>query len=550
MLGRYFGSLIAVSAAACCQAQMYFDKGNAILVPETNRVSRGHAHTNLLRNLSNPILDQIANDRGIRPFVSVGGYSPDTVRKAYHLPSNGGAGIIAIVDAYNDPSALADFNNFSKQFGLPVETSSVVTASTNKVFQIVYATGSKPIDAPGAGPNWASEESLDFEWAHAIAPNAKIVLVEGADDSSLDAAVNVAKTITGVHEVSLSWGSTESPSGNPSSQPYNQNGVVFFGATGDSPNQLNYPALFPNVVAVGGTSLHVSNGDVSSETAWNSSGGGPSAIVARPQYQNGIQSIVQGFRGTPDISAIADPSTGVAVLSTYADGGWTVYGGTSLSTPVCAAIANVRGSYSNSSFDENTRNYANLGKSVFRDITSGTDGVYTAGAGWDFITGCGSPLGLFSQSQALATSISVAHGKPWSGTLANLAAIDGATYVTASTPYSASVGEVAADYLIVHFGAASNSYSQIYLSVTAATTLPATTQVFAYDYSTRGYTPLGNYVTTATQGSKTFQFSPAQAANYFDASNNIHLYIASNTPNRNTVAFYLKLDQVVGNGLN
>ena len=145
-------------------------------------------------------MPHVPNEFGVKPMLSIGGYYPADVRAAYRMPASGGSGVIAIVDAFNDPTALSDFNGFSAQFGLPQETNTVATAKTNKVFQIVYATGTKPADDT---TGWSSEISLDIEWAHAMAPNAKIVLVEGADDSSLDAAVAVAKAITGVHEVSM-----------------------------------------------------------------------------------------------------------------------------------------------------------------------------------------------------------------------------------------------------------------------------------------------------------------------------------------------------------
>jgi len=326
---------------------------------------------------------------------SPGGYSPAQIRIAYNLPSTGGSGAIAIVDAYHYGTALNDFNVFAGQFSLPKETSTNVTASTNKVFQIVYQGTTQP----AGNASWNEEEALDIEWAHALAPSAKIYLVEAnsTSDADLFAAAKKAATLVGVKEVSMSFGGSEfSGESTFDSSFTGTSGVVFFASAGDTGGMREYPAESPNVVGVGGTTLTITNNKFVSETAWSGSGGGASAYESIPSYQSVISSIVGSKRGCPDIALDANPNTGVAVYDStpYAGYvGWLIFGGTSVSSPCCAGIANLSGHALGSSAAELARIYKELGTTAFRDVTSGTAGSNTAKKGWDFITGCGVPLG-------------------------------------------------------------------------------------------------------------------------------------------------------------
>ena len=331
-----------------------------------------------------------------KSFAGPSGLSPAQLRSAYGVPATGGSGVIAIVDAYNYATALNDFNVFATQFGLPKETSTNVTASTNQVFQVVYASGTKPTNNGG----WAQEMALDIEWAHAMAPNAKIVLVEAASNSNanLIQAENVAKSLAGVKQVSNSWGGTESASLYTSyDSVFVQPNVVFFASGGDTGGQRNWPALSSNVVAVGGTTLKMSGTTYLGETAWSGTGCGPSAYEARPAFQSVVQGLVGTHRGSDDISAIADPNTGVSVYdSTAVRGvsGWLVFGGTSVACPVVAGIANNSGVTHTGSQDQNEKFYASIGSSSYHDVLSGTAGSFSSGTGWDFPTGVGTPNGL------------------------------------------------------------------------------------------------------------------------------------------------------------
>ncbi len=332
--------------------------------------------------------------------------TPAMIRSAYSLPSTGGSGAIALVDAYHYPTALQDFNAFAKQFGLPQETSTNATAAGNQKFEVVYATGFKPQSGGNYISSWNMESALDIEWAHAIAPGAKIYLVEAASDSlsDLNYAVQIASHLPGVKEVSMSWGGGEVP---PEVQWYDSifttNGVVFFAAGGDTSALVEYPSVSPNVISCGGTTLNRNSaGALQSETAWSDTGAGLSVYEPRPIFQNVISSIVGNHRGVNDVAFDANPNTGVYIYDStplWGETGWWILGGTSVASPCLAGVVNLAAASGNG-FASNTpaeqaRLYGNLKNAqAFRDITSGTDGRLKSASGWDYITGVGSPLGL------------------------------------------------------------------------------------------------------------------------------------------------------------
>jgi subtilase family serine protease len=327
------------------------------------------------------------------------GYTPTQIDEAYNLPipNTTGAGAIAIVDAYNYPNALSDFNTFSTTYSLPTERSSTATGSSNTVFRLVYATGSVPPNDGG----WSQEMAIDIEWAHAMAPNAKIYLVEAASDSLPDiiSAVNVAKTLPGVREVSTSFGGTETGCTYVDfNDAFLQNGVAFFAAAGDVAGQRNFPALSMNTVAVGGTTLSLGPlGTYLSESVWNQTGCGPSAYEPRPVYQDNLYSTVGKYRAGCDIAAVADPNTGVAVYDSYSYqgmSGWFIAGGTSVACPIVAGIANGSGVVFNSSQGFNAATYALSGSAYFHQITTGSSAGYNGASPWCFPTGLGTPNGL------------------------------------------------------------------------------------------------------------------------------------------------------------
>ncbi len=281
----------------------------------------------------------------------------------------------------------------------------------------------------GNDPGWALETALDVEWAHAMAPAANIMLVEAQPDlSNLFSAVTFASQQAGVSVVSMSWGANEFQGENAYDStfttPSGHGGVTFVASSGDSSVTL-YPAASPNVLSVGGTTLNVtSTGQVLSETAWSGSGGGPSPYEAKPAWQtNGLSG---SGRTTPDIAFNADPSTGVSVYSSVRYGGqsgWFTVGGTSVGAPSWAGLIaitdqglaiNGAGSLANAQ-----SSLYQLASSDFNDITSGSNGHYAAGPGYDLVTGLGSPkanllvpaiVALNSGSQKTPAPQPVQHG--------------------------------------------------------------------------------------------------------------------------------------------
>ncbi|MBI3577375.1 S53 family peptidase [Candidatus Gottesmanbacteria bacterium] len=307
------------------------------------------------------------------------GLTPDQVKAAYHLPAAGGAGTIAIVDAFDYPTAQKDLAVFSKQFHLPE------CQTTNGCLEIINR-GAKRADT-----GWNQEAALDIQWAHAIAPGAKILLVESRSASGRDFldAVDYARRRNPV-AISLSWGGPEFPAS--SKLDVHFTGVPVYAAAGDSGSEVEWPAVSAQVVAVGGTTLTLgTSGTVRSETAWEGSGGGLSKYVSEPDFQRSYQvPNAKGHRAVPDVSFNADPETGFAV---YTKTGWAMVGGTSAGAPQWAAIAALGQSATNGNFyrDAATVNYADF----FRDVRRGTNGsckgLCSAGKKYDYVTGLGSP---------------------------------------------------------------------------------------------------------------------------------------------------------------
>jgi subtilase family serine protease len=317
------------------------------------------------------------------------GLTPATIKSAYGFSTSAGVGsgkTIAIVDAYDDPTAEADLGVFSAQFGLPACT------TANGCFKKVSQTGTTRY--PRANSGWALEISLDVQWAHAIAPGAKILLVEAssASTSNLMTAEDYARGHA--QYVSNSWGGSEF-SGESSYDPhFVQSGVSFFVSAGDNGLPAEWPSASPKVISVGGTTLHFnSSGNVTSETGWSGGGGGCSTYETVTSAQSAFSGYAQvncaGKRATPDVSLDADPASGVSVYdSTKYNGqsGWWVVGGTSASSPMWAARSADAGVVVDSAYV--------YGASIsYRDITSGNNGASCL-VGFDLCSGRGSWVGV------------------------------------------------------------------------------------------------------------------------------------------------------------
>jgi len=321
------------------------------------------------------------------------GCNPETLTNV----ATTGSKIVAIVDAYDYPTAAADLAVFSKRFGLPA----VIAAN----FAVVYATGKKPQMDPTGG--WEVEEALDIDMAHALAPNAKIVLVEAKTNSGNDmlmaerAAAQLVAAAGG-GEVSNSWASSETPDEANYEGFFKGDGVVFFAAAGDSPG-VAFPAVLPNVVSVGGTTIdRTQSGDYETQTSWSTGGGGISAYLPTPAYQAGVTAIVGQHRGTPDIAMNANVASGVWLYDSTPYNGaapnWTIVGGTSVASPLAAALTNSSGTFAASTEAELRDIYHELGRpTYFFDIRQGSCAnavSYNVSVGYDLCTGVGAPLAL------------------------------------------------------------------------------------------------------------------------------------------------------------
>jgi hypothetical protein len=386
-----------------------------------SRILLSAAHHAALAHTNFRILPHNATPAAI---YAPNGLTPAIVRQAYginqimfgNITGDGTGQTIAIVDAYNAPSIVSDLHTFDTIYGLPDPTLIRINQSGGTTLP-----GNDP---SGPGNSWAVETSLDVEWAHAVAPKAKIVLVlaNSASLSNLFAAVNTARRYAGVSAVSMSWGSDEASSNTSYNSyfttPSGHNGVTFIAAAGDSgaygfngtTRTVGYPAASPNVLAVGGTALNTdAAGNYLSESAWGygtnsgsygGSGGGISRYQAQPAYQRGVVTQTSTYRAVPDVSFLADPNTGVAVIDSWDFGNTTPHciGGTSLAAPMWAgliAVANQgRAASGLGTLDGVSqtlpRLYA-LPASDFHDITTGNNG-YAAGPGYDLVTGRGSPI--------------------------------------------------------------------------------------------------------------------------------------------------------------
>ncbi len=373
---------------------------------------------------------------GARPAVTnktpnPSGLTPEQLHAAYSLPTAtfpSSTQTVAVVDAYNDPTAEADLAVYDKQYGLPECT------TADGCFRKLDQEGrTSPLPATEGG--WATEISLDVQMAHAICQGCHVMLVE-ADNTSfaaLGAAVDAAVS-AGATEVSNSYGGAEISGYSAYNAPYNHPGVVITASAGDcgyfnegcgGVEAANFPATSPDVVAVGGTSLYDSEGSWSS-TVWEGSGSGCSVAFTAPLWQSEVASFSRtacdSGRSVSDVGAVANPYTGVNVYDSTPSPngdptGWGVWGGTSLASPVVAAEFGLAGGAHGVSYPAQTL-YSYIGDSrALYDVTSGRNGSCTgatscqAAAGYDGPTGVGSPVGLSAfatpTSPAIETSPSI-----------------------------------------------------------------------------------------------------------------------------------------------
>ncbi len=267
-------------------------------------------------------------------------YAPANLHSAYNLPTTApGTPTVAIVDAYSDPYLASNLSTYRSEWGLPACTTS------SGCLKIVNEYGGSSL--PSANASWGFEESLDVDMVSAICQNCHILVVEGysASNSDLGTADNTAVSL-GAVAVSNSYGESEFSSESSSCSSYYQhNNVAVTASSGDNGPSVSYPAVCPYVAGIGGTTLN-SNG---SETAWVDAGGGCSAYIGRPSWES---SSVTGCnnRAVADVSADADPNTGVYVYDTYGYYGWYEVGGTSESSPIIASVYALAGNVSSTTY--------------------------------------------------------------------------------------------------------------------------------------------------------------------------------------------------------
>ncbi|GAA4998565.1 S53 family peptidase [Streptomyces siamensis] len=319
------------------------------------------------------------------------GYGPASLQAAYNLPSaSGGSGqTVAIVDAYDDPNAESDLAVYRSQYGL----SSCTTA--NGCFKKVDQNGGTSY--PRGDSGWAEEISLDLDMVSAACPNCKILLVEAKTPTmtNLGTAVNTAVQL-GAKFVSNSYGGSESSSDSTYDSSYfNHPGVAITVSSGDNGYGVEYPAASKYVTSVGGTSLKTAaNSRGWTDTVWSGAGSGCSKYDAKPSWQKDTGC---ANRTVADVSAVADPNTGVAVYDSYRSAtGWMVFGGTSASSPLIAATYALGGAPSAGSYPAPFP-YAHT--SALYDVTSGSNGscsgsyLCTGTTGYDGPSGLGAPNG-------------------------------------------------------------------------------------------------------------------------------------------------------------
>ena len=327
-----------------------------------------------------------------RPLATGGpsGYNPADLLSAYKLGSGGTGQTIAIVDAYDDPNAEADLGVYRAQFGM----ASCTTA--NGCFRKVDQNGGTSY--PTGDTGWAEEISLDLDMASAICPSCKILLVEAKSSAFTDLAAAVDRAASmGATVISNSYGGTEfsSEGSNTYNSHFNHPGIAITVSSGDNGFGVEFPASSQYVTAVGGTSLsRASNTRGWTESAWSGAGSGCSRYIASPSWQRFAD--CPNNRSVADVSAVADPNTGVSVYDSYGVGGWLVFGGTSVSSPIIAAVYALAGNAAGVNYGS----YPYSHTSGLFDVSSGLNGhchrtatLCTAGSGWDGPTGLGTPNG-------------------------------------------------------------------------------------------------------------------------------------------------------------
>ena len=384
LTGGLLSALVAFGLTSGATAQDIQRSGNTFHVAACGAAPAGFARCHA----------RIVTDQAGKPVENDGsritGYTPADLVDAYKVKSGGkSTTIVAVVDAFGYNNAEADLQVYRTQWGLPTCT------TANGCFKKLNQNGQQG-NYPAQDIGWAQESALDLDMASAMCPNCQIWLVEGNDNSynNLGTAVNTAASM-GAHVISNSYGGSEGGTTGVE-HFYVHDGVAVTASTGDHGFAAGpqFPATSAHVIAVGGTHL-VRDGSQRgwTESAWSGAGSGCSTVFAKPSWQHDASC---SKRMEADVSAVADPATGVAVFGPNSQGvgTWLRFGGTSVSAPLVGGIYGVNGKKVKNA--ANTL-YAKSGK-LF-DVTSGNNGscggsyMCTAMPGYDGPTGLGTPNG-------------------------------------------------------------------------------------------------------------------------------------------------------------
>jgi len=319
--------------------------------------------------------------------------TPADLQAAYDLPAGGSGRTVAVVDAGGYAAAESDLAVFRSTYGLPACT------TANGCFTKLDQVGGR--NYPAEDADWSAETALDLDAVSAACPSCHILLVEG-DSASLDDLGQAVDTAAAHHPaaISNSYGVPGEVTGAAAyDHYYDHPGIAVTASTGDSGNVVEWPSSSGDVVAVGGTSL-TRDGSAArgwTEAAWNEGGSGCSSVESKPAYQQGIDTGCDR-RATADLSADADPATGLGIYNSTAVGGWAQYGGTSLSSPLVAAMYALAGTPTPGTYPV-TYPYDDTDSADLNDVTTGSDGrcgdqLCQAREGWDGPTGLGTPAGV------------------------------------------------------------------------------------------------------------------------------------------------------------
>jgi subtilase family serine protease len=378
---------VVVVVVAAAAAVLFAQGGRGSAAPPSSLPAQavcaaalpGSAHCHAL------VVDNSAGKPGTSATPS--GYGPADIQSAYGLAGQSSGGrTVAIVDAYDDPTAESDLAVYRQQLGL--------SACTTGCFAKVSQIGSNTY--PSVNSSWAAEISLDLDMVSAACPDCHILLVEAnsASFADLSTAVGYAAGVPGVIAISNSYGGSDTSS-IAAYENAGSGGIAVTASTGDSGYGVEAPASFTHVVAVGGTTLSRTTSGFS-ETAWSGSGSGCSKKNLKPSWQSAATKC--SGKANADVSAVADPNTGVSVYDTTplsGQSGWMVFGGTSVSSPIIASVYALANNFGSSAGEYTWGHAASL-----HDVTSGANSHHCspslwckAGTGWDGPTGLGTPNG-------------------------------------------------------------------------------------------------------------------------------------------------------------